>query len=75
MADTVTDSVTQFDLDITVVSNNDVYGALMSNTDDGCGSTCPACASGAGGGKGGSGGSGGSGGKGGKGGKGRFIAA
>lgn len=38
-----------FDLDISIVQDNEVFSALMRSTDDNCTSTCPACASGGGG--------------------------
>jgi len=37
-----------FDLDISIVQDNDVFSSLMRSTDDNCTSTCPACASGGG---------------------------
>ncbi|WP_371515788.1 FxLD family lanthipeptide [Kitasatospora sp. NBC_01300] len=68
------DSTTEFDLDVSIVRNTNVLSAIMRSTDDGCGSTCPACASGAGGG-GGNGGGGGGGEGGGGGGEGGLILA
>ncbi|MGW3230441.1 FxLD family lanthipeptide [Kitasatospora sp. NPDC001095] len=73
MANKVMDSTTEFDLDVSIVRNTGVLTAIMRSTDDGCGSTCPACASGAGGG-GGNGGGRGNGGEGG-GGEGGLITA
>jgi FxLD family lantipeptide len=37
-----------FDLDVTIVSSGRVIAGLMSNTDDGCGSSCESACAGSG---------------------------